>query len=173
MLCAKEGELLLYYTYKCPHCHAVVSHENSLTKGSQGCPLRTCPNCGKPYIDTNCDEPALRPYKPFGLFACIMTSIVGSWFVGFGALLLIFAVGYFSGWYSVTDFHMWIAVVIGGAYGIFSFCFRVANLKKENEEKFKKWKESEKRLQDPNYANLLCRAGFPVPAKYLNNETYE
>ena len=164
------GELVEYYTYRCPHCHTVVSRENSLTKGSEGCPLRICPNCGKTYIDTNCDEPALRPYKPFGLVACAATAIVGAWFVGFGALLLIFAIGYFSQWYSITFFHVWIAAFIGGAYGVFSFFFRAIHLKEENKEKLRKWKESEKRLQNPDYANLLCRSGFPVPAEYLNNE---
>lgn len=159
-----------YYTYKCPYCNMVVSRENTLTKDSSGCPLRTCPNCGKMYIDTNCDEPALRPYKPFGLVACFVTAIIGAWFVGFGALLLIFAIGYFSGWYSITDFHVKIAIAIGGAYGIFSFLFRAINLKKENAEKLRKWKESEARLQNPEYANLLCRSGFPVPTKYLRSK---
>ena len=121
-----------YYTYKCPYCNKVVSRENSLTKDSSGCPLRVCPNCGKTYIDTNCDEPALRPYKPFGAVACIATAVAGGCFAGFGALLLIFAIGYFSGWYSVTSFHVWVSVAIGVAYCVFSFLFRYSNLKKEN-----------------------------------------
>lgn len=159
-----------YYTYKCPYCNKVVSRENSLTKDSSGCPLRVCPNCGKTYIDTNCDEPALRPYKPFGAVACIATAVAGGCFAGFGALLLIFAIGYFSGWYSVTSFHVWVSVAIGVAYCVFSFLFRYSNLKKENAEKLRLWKESESRLQNPEYARLLSRAGFPVPTKYLHSE---
>lgn len=162
------GELVQYYTYRCPHCHAVVGRENSWTKGSEGCPLRTCPNCGKTYIDTNCEEPALRPYKPFGLVACAVTAIVGACAAALALMLLIFAVGYFSGWYGIAFVHVWVSAALGGAYGVFSFLFRKKYLDEENAQKWKAWQESDARLQNPEYARILKNTGFRVPAKYLD-----
>lgn len=157
-----------YYTYKCPYCNTAVSRENTLTKDSSGCPLRVCPNCGKTYVDTNCKEPALHPYKPFGLTACAVTAIVGALFAAFGVLLLIFAIGCFSGWYSIASVHVWISAALGGAYGIFSFLFRKKHLDEENAQKLKAWQESDARLQNPEYARTLKSAGFKVPTKYLD-----
>ena len=162
------GNFVQYYTYKCPYCNTVVSRENTLTKDSSGCPLRVCPNCGKTYVDTNCKEPALHPYKPFGLTACAVTAIVGALFAAFGVLLLIFAIGCFSGWYSIASVHVWISAALGGAYGIFSFLFRKKHLDEENAQKLKAWQESDARLQNPEYARTLKSAGFKVPTKYLD-----
>ena len=111
----------------------------------------------------------MRPYKPFGMIACVVTAVVGAGFAGFGTLLLIYAVGLFSGWYSVAFPHVWISIALGVAFGVFSFLFRSKHLDEENDRKLKEWRESDARLQNPEYAHTLKKAGFNVPAKYLDS----
>ena len=83
-------------------------------------------------------------------------------------MLLIFAVGYFSGWYGIAFVHVWVSAALGGAYGVFSFLFRKKYLDEENAQKWKAWQESDARLQNPEYARILKNTGFRVPAKYLD-----
>ena len=156
-----------YITSRCPHCKAVVNKSNSLTKYSEGSPLRVCPRCGGQYIDPECHEPALDPYKPYGMLACIMTSLVGGAFCGFAALLIVYMIGYFGSLYEVGGVHVVVSVAIGAVYAVVTFALRFKGLETENQEKLRLWIESRERLMDPEYARLLKKAGFDVPEEYL------
>lgn len=159
-----------YITSKCPHCKRVVKHTNSLTKYSSGSPLRTCPYCGNPYIDPDCEEPALSPYKPLGLTACIGTAVVSGLFFGVATILIIFAVGYLGGLYNIEKVHAAISSVLGIIWCILSFAFKYKGLKTENRERRRLWEESDVRLQNLEYAEMLKDAGFKVPEKYLRQK---
>lgn len=156
-----------YITSRCPHCQEVVKRANSITRYSEGSPVRVCPRCGKQYIDPDCHEPALIPYKPYGTIACIMTSLVHGAYSFIAVLLVVFMVGYFGNLYTVSGAHAVASAAIGCAVAVFSFFSRIKGLAAENEEKLRLWKESRARLMNPEYAKLLKQAGFKVPIEYL------
>jgi len=163
------GSSMEYITSRCPHCNAVVNKSNSLTKYSEGSPLRVCPRCGGQYIDPECHEPALVPYKPYGVVACVTTSLVSGVFCGFAVLLILYMIGYFGELYEVSSVHVVASVVVGGIIAVLSFVSRTKGLAKENQEKLRLWNESRERLMNRDYARLLKKSGFEVPAEYLTD----
>ena len=163
---------MTYYKFKCPYCKAVVGRENSFTKDSYGCPLRTCPKCGKVYIDKYCKEPALKPYKAKKLINCA----VGSIFSGINTIVIVFIIclliKYFVIDYSLI-LYLCVSIIAGIIYSIFDFTYQKKNLKNFNDKSLKLWNESDTRLQNSEYAKILSSAGFKVPSKYLNETTHQ
>lgn len=159
---------MTYYKFKCPHCGKVVARENSLAADKSGCPFRTCPNCGKTYIDNHCLEPALRPYKERGILYCIGLSLLGGILFGFGVTLLFVLIAELAG--VLSDYSWEYGVIwLVAAVLIFVLCLiKLLNTReKNNKAEYKAWLESDARLRNVEYAKILKQAGFKVPEHYF------
>ena len=154
------------HTFKrCPHCGKTYETYSTYTKQytkHSGSPFITCQHCGNKFVDKEIKEPALKPYSTKGLswFNCIF-----AFFMPFGALGILLTWGAFGiKEPSIALFIIAFAVdTIYLGLTIYSFI----NRKKFIEEDKKEYEESEKRLNNPKYAQALKDAGFKVPEKYL------
>lgn len=159
---------MTYYKFKCPHCGKTVGRASSLDVNTYGCPLRTCPNCGKIYIDSHCKEPALYSYKEGGIVSCIVHSIIVALF---GAMAVFIVCGIVTAvtdsFYKAIEPIVWIMLGAFIAFFAVNLVYEVKHLKTSNEDALRAWKESDARLRNIEYARLLKDAGFKVPKTYL------
>lgn len=157
-----------YITSRCPYCKKVVSHSNSFTKYSVGCPLRVCQYCGKTYIDPNCHELALKPYKPLNRLKCAFAAIICGIVAGFFVFLILTLFTAFSN-IDLEHLYTIIPVSVGVVYGMLDLSFRLKNMDIENLARKRAWDESDARLRNYEYASLLNNSGIDVPKRYLKN----
>ena len=152
---------MTYYTTKCPHCGKIIKFY-SRQKYSSGCPFKECTRCGKVYVDPNCYEPALKPYKqPTKLtyvFAAILLSLV------FSSLPILLLLSFST--LSAKNNTILCGVVFLVIFSI-TFYSLLSKSKKTEQELFAEWTLSDSRLRNPQYAMELKNAGFKVPEKYL------
>lgn len=159
---------MTHYTVKCPHCKYLLR----ATKTASGSPFGICPKCGQPYIDRDCYEPALKPYKKQTTFQLLGISAWFSILVSFGVMAVYYVLVSMS---TEVDFSNTIA---GGLF-IASFCVATFFVfKKLNESRgeddaraLEEWKASDARLQNKEYALSVAKLGFDVPDRYLQKDT--
>ena len=154
-----------HYYFYCPHCEQLI--KSTVHPVNYGTPVRQCPACGKSYIDPFCTEPALRKYTPLSTQHLLQDSFYG----GIGAAVLITLAATFVVKDSTTR---WI--ILGTAILLciplfFLWCLKTK--KQSEEERLKRWRESDQRLRDPNYAATLQLFGYKVPAQYLPPEFWK
>lgn len=159
---------MTHYTVKCPHCKYLLR----ATKTASGSPFGTCPRCGQPYIDRDCYEPALKPYKKQTTFQLLWASALGAFLFGAGVMMVYYILVSLS---SEMNFNNTIA---GGLF-VSSFCAATIFIyKKFNESRneddaraLEEWKASDARLQNKEYALSVAKLGFDVPDRYLQKDT--
>ena len=154
------------YTYKkCPHCGKTYESYSIYTKSyqsHQGSPFITCKFCGETFVDKEIKEPALEPYseKGFELWRCFFAFLMP---FGLGGILAIICA------LNSEEYAIGAGVVAFILLGIYMALtiYTIVNRAKLQEDDKKEYKESERRLQNPEYAKALRDAGFNVPSKYL------
>lgn len=147
------------YVLHCPHCDALIESTNHPV--SYGNPIKICPKCRRQYIDPNCTEPALRPYKPLSVTHRLKASLSGGFaFAGFVAILVYFI---------TKDNRLGLTIWGIGTplCWLFSFLLSLHTQKKREKGRYQRWQESNQRLRNPKYAYSLKYYGYHVPAQYL------
>lgn len=153
-------------TKTCPFCKKVYEQRSFNSRGKTvtdeerwlfGSPLKMCSNCKRLFIDKDMQEIALTGAraqdKALVTAGSVKLALMG---LGLGALMLIARLPVFG----------YISIGVGVACAIADFALYPTRMKKlENERQ-----ASEKRLSDPNYARILKKAGYSIPAKYLEAE---
>lgn len=150
-----------YYNSYCPHCEHTLNRNMGIATKYSGCPIKSCPQCGKTYCDPRYFEPALEPYKQHS----IPRLFFGSLPLAFTVAVLVLAATYLI---TRSDDLTWTITAIGFVLSwLIIFLCSVKNRDSIEEKRLKEWQESEQRLCDPQYAALLKSARFDVPARYL------
>ena len=154
-----------YTRKKCPHCHKTYESYSTYTKQyskHSGCPFLTCGHCGQVFVDTDIKEPALSPpeknritivncffgtFMPFGLGAIFSTMLA----------------------YNVepVSIGLWIFAIALDLFYVGSVVYFLVKRDSLNKELEQEYKESYERLQNPEYARALQKAGFDVPYCFL------
>ena len=158
---------MTHYKVKCPHCKAVLRY----TKTASGSPFGTCPKCGQPYVDRECYEPALKPYKKETTASLLASSVfVGSLF-SFMPLAFYYicsAARGFSGAKALIVYAVAFCIITGYIF------IRMNKSRDEDDARaLKEWEASDARLQNKEYALAVKKLGFDVPDKYLTQNTGE
>lgn len=158
---------MTHYKVKCPHCKTVLRY----SKTASGSPFGTCPKCGQPYVDRECYEPALKPYKKETTASLLALSVfVGSLF-SFGALMFYYicsAARGVSGAEALIVYAVAFCIITGYIF------IRMNKSRDEDDARaLKEWEASDARLQNKEYALAVKKAGFDVPDKYLPKNTGE
>ncbi len=156
-------------TKKCPFCKKVYEQRSISIRGRQiaeedkwlfGSPARICPNCKRLFLDKDMQELAITsPRKRdkaiiteasckialMGLILCALIRLTGQ-------ATLSYICGAFGALWALADLAL--------------YPVRMKKLARERQA-------SEKRLSDPSYAQMLKKAGYAVPEKYLHPTTEE
>lgn len=149
--------MAIRYTIICPHCKGIVESGKNRQR-QYGSPIRTCPRCGRTYLDDNFAEAGLLSEKEvkeraFSWFSIIVV-LMGGFFLFFGIKEL-----------TVSLIALGIILV---ALGLFSI---ISNLKYEpsEDEKFQnELRESKQRLSNPQYVIALYELGYSIPSEMFN-----
>lgn len=164
----KKGmSVLSTHTYKkCPQCGKIYESYSTYTKHYQnhsGSPFLTCKSCGGTFVDKEIKEPALKPYTGEGLelWRCFFVFLM-PW--GLAGILAIICATNSEEYTLIATI---LSIVFMGIY-IALTIYTIVNRAKFIAEDREEYIESEKRLQNPQYAKALKDAGFDVPSKYLN-----
>lgn len=156
------------HTYKkCPHCGKTYETYSTYTKAHMnhsGSPFVVCKSCGRTFVDRDIKEPALSPYSDegFELWRCFFVYLM-PWGL-LGVFILFCALNMEDPSAAVYFF----AALVLGLYVVLTANV-VINRTKLQEKYKEEYRESEKRLQNPQYAQALSAAGFYVPRQYLNS----
>lgn len=154
---------MTHYTVKCPHCKGILR----TTKTDNGSPFRKCPHCGQPYIDNECYEQALKPYKKESKVKTVLKGVIAAAFfaaIPFGIAAAIIVFGDFN----ISDSIAFVVYLI--AFFILSPIFIHMFLKsydEDEEARYKAWVASDQRMRDIAYARAVKKLGFKVPEYYL------
>lgn len=154
----------------CPKCGNMYESYTETTKhmyNHYGCPFLKCSRCGTIFVDKDIKEHAFFPKRKFRIsnFNCIMTM-----FIPFGALGILFLVPFFYDETALDSTIGWIMLVVSiGLICIYLGCviWAFRNKKKLQQELEIEYAESEKRLKDPNYVEMLRQAGFKIPDRVI------
>lgn len=151
-----------YVTSSCPHCGGTIRFMHPKNERLIGCMIRNCPKCGKLYFDDQFDEVALRNEKYYkknapqrsmsilgGVLACV-------WIIGAVVLLLgteksilnyeQIKIGMFL-WFATAGMGL-ILIRLGRGTGV-----------EPNDEFWKEYRDSEDRLKNPWYLQMLKEKG--------------
>ena len=154
-----------HHYFYCPHCEQLM--KSTAHPVNYGNPIQQCPACGKPYIDPFYTEPALRKYTPLSTRHLLQDSLYGG---GGAALLITLAAALVVKGSAIR----WIIFGIAALLCIPFFFFWCLKTQKQSEEnRLKRWQESDQRLRNPNYAATLQFYGYKVPAQYLPSEYWK
>ena len=160
-----------YITKKCPKCGSAYSTMQPKGTGFYGSPLRQCSKCGELFIDKDYREIAIDGIRTADtkrlsgstLFAC--TSLL---FMAVALICLyINDSSLFSSGRSIWS--IFFAIVLLGM-----ICFLVIDEVRGYGERQsfleQERRNSEKRLQDYQYARFLQKLGYTVPEQYLRHQ---
>lgn len=149
---------------KCGHCGESVK-EKSNTWG-YGSPIRVCPFCKQEFLDRRWREVAVQGLDPKStspvyyikafFFCLVALAVSGGWT-----------------WYTLhfhgSYYYSMVAVIIVsiiGAIGCLVLAVGIAlGFTKKDNEKYVR--ESEQRMQNPEYVKKLQECGYRIPEKYL------
>ncbi|MBR6477019.1 MAG: hypothetical protein IKS85_01095 [Lachnospiraceae bacterium] len=153
-----------YMEGKCGHCGETVKEKSNMW--AYGSPIRYCPRCKQEFLDRRWREVAIQGLDPKStspayyikaLFICLAAlAVSGGW---------TYYTIHFHGEY-YTAMVAIIIVSIIGSIGclVLSLAIALGFMKKDNE---KYLRESEMRMQDPEYVRKLQAYGYQIPAKYM------
>ncbi|MBE6996006.1 MAG: hypothetical protein E7429_04685 [Ruminococcaceae bacterium] len=143
-----------YWTEKCPYCGKKTRCSSIYNNKKFGCPVVICPSCRQPYIHPDVMEigtlskAELRDFKHSMLFSFLWRIAFFAFLIGGVSFMLLENYAY--------DYRY---LGIAAAIAYFVVFARKSN-KKTNEIIAKETAESEKRLADPAYRELLNRVGY-------------
>ena len=160
-----------YVTKSCPHCGYNYSIHEPKGSGFYGSKIRTCQRCGKQFIDKEYREIAIEGIRevdehrisPATLFSALF-------FIAFACALVWLFFNDLSLFSSGRTFFSLIGAAISAGIGVF-LVVSESNEYGERQEYLKQEKiNSEKRMQNPQYINLLKELGYEISEKYLKKE---
>lgn len=145
----------------CPYCrHPIQLMVRSHETYSEGCPLKRCPHCRNQYLDMRCKEPALMPFAKIHYFKNLLYGLSLSIGLSFFATIVIIICAPEE--YVTRILLSFFILVTIASYGL--LCWG----ENKNAAFFEmRWKESDARLRNEEYAKMLANAGFHVPSHYL------
>ena len=148
-----------YVTKKCPHCNYPYTVLESKGAGYYGSPVRTCNKCGQTFIDKDYREIAIQGIRE------IDTQKISA------RTILFLIIGIFFG---VGIFYLFDVDVISVIVAIIAVLLPTLNLISEYRNYGKRQAyltmekiNSERRLENHEYAVFLKSLGYDVPKKYL------
>lgn len=151
-----------FYIFTCPYCDHLLKQEELVCE--IGNPFKTCPKCGKTYLDPYCTEPALRDYRPNTLLQQVRKALIYGLFPGFILVMLV-------GLVFRPDCPEWLIFVLAIPLSWFAvFTLLLFNRRKLERSRRKRWRASDQRLRDPKYAVRLSLCGYHVPRRYLPSD---
>ena len=146
----------------CPHCRHVYQSYSSGSKHlvvGQGCPIITCPRCGKVFFDKGIKEPAFYKKKEkISVFDMIMTPMFP--FGASGIFFSILALAYQS-------FKPMFVAIPAFAFYAYILFICIKNRKEMEVELSKKYEDSVARLSNKEYVIALINHGYRVPKSFL------
>lgn len=149
---------------KCPHCGYIYERYSTYTKkmyNHSGCPIKTCIRCGKAFIDYDMKEPALKPApKMLSVIDCLFTM-----FSPYGIVAILFAIP--LTYDTPPSPFYYLLIIVPAAIWIGSVIYIFRNRSNFNAKILYEYIESEKRLENYEYAVFLKDIGYKVPEKYL------
>ncbi len=152
------------YTKKfCPHCRHMYQSYSTGTKNmvvANGCPIITCPRCGKQFLDKDIKEPAFYDSPKEVTIPKMIISLLFTPFGLAGMFLLIMSIVYKS------PVEALISLLPFSGYGYLLYV-SIKNKKKINEDTIREYEESKDRLSDKEYVVLLLDLGYRVPRSFL------
>ena len=151
-----------YTTKKCPNCGNTYAWLEPKYMVNYGSPIRYCAKCGTRFIDRDYKEIAIDGFRKTFIAKVRPFSIICT-IVGLG--LFAMEIFYFGG----SDLAIF-SYIFGGLFILTGVISIIGDIKDHEERKkeFERLKrESEERLSDPEYAQLLKDLGFYVPPQFL------
>ena len=156
---------MTYYTSKCPHCGAYIQFM-SKSKDSYGIPFKNCAKCGAPYIDPNCIEPATESYEYKRKVGYMIHSILFALCIAIWPFFGVMALMHFEN----IIIPAIVGVLILAVVAFFFYRTAVSDYDEQEANWKRQWEASDKRLQNPEYAKALKKAGFTVPLRYFKTD---
>lgn len=155
---------LSYMEITCPSCGA--KSKESCNTWAYGSPIKICTSCNTEFIDRRFTEPAVEGlnrkstdssmYLKGLLFMLIFTAV---------SAVLLFVMSKTNGYFPTKMIACTVGGILGSVLcGVMFFRIKLGFADKENNAYLE---ESEKRLQNRDYAEKLCGYGYNVPDKYL------
>ena len=145
---------------KCPKCGCVYERNSYAGRPSKdnrtkyGSPLKQCLKCKNIFIDSEYREIAIDGIRE------VDTKVISPAGIFYSVMSLFIAICSFAGGYSPIG----IFFIIGALYLSLN---EILSYKRRQEALKKYAQESEKRMQNLQYAQLLKTCGHYVPDKYL------
>lgn len=156
---------------KCPHCGYTFESYSTYTKNYKdhsGHPFKFCPKCSEIIIDKDMKEPALKPPpKRPSIFSCFFTGFMPFGLLGILCSIPMFTDETFNIFETNNLLYFLILVMLPAAVWICMIIWAFCSRDKIKIELDKEYEDSEKRLQNREYALLLKELGYKVPEKYL------
>lgn len=154
-----------YQTVKCTNCGSTLSINAPGSAYFYGSPIRSCPKCGRQYLDKNYHEIEIDGIQKTdisnkGAAGLLIGSLAAA--VIFGVLFIFFLSR------GRLHFGTLIATVISLLIFIFGLvdAIKIKSGSKQKELE-KEHQQSILRLQNKEYAHTLKKLGYQVPEKYL------
>ena len=155
-----------YTTKKCPNCKYVIQRHKPNLGTKYGCPIKTCPCCGKNYIDDDYEEYAAIIEKD-NIRQSIEKShrrsipLMALFYIGCGGVIISIL--------NIDNFLVFfLIIVVGIAVSAYQNTPSESEIEREVERKSAIWEESNARLRNRQYAEFLDKRGFTVPLRYLS-----
>lgn len=159
-------ERLLPTNGSCPYCGKKFNDYNAASQ-DYGSPIRECRYCKKKYLDRRYHEIAIEGYsdKSLNIKNSIKVILIGFIMFVIAGGLSAYTI-YFRGYYMMKGVASAFLGIIIMIFGIVDAVRIKTGLKVKSLENKKE--ESENRLSNKEYTQLLSELGYPVPDKYLN-----
>ncbi len=152
---------------RCPECgHIFFNYKSS--QWNYGSPIRTCKKCGEQYADKRYHEIEIDGIErgSMSIVKGFAATLLGGFFIYRGIYL---SKGYMLGTPEKAQLFMPTVIFIMGCFmvlfAIVDIIKILTGIKAKKLEQLRM--ESEERLLDYNYANILKSLGYHVPEKYL------
>ena len=148
-------------TKRCPSCGHVyerntyAGHPSKDNRIKYGSPIRICPKCGKPIIDDEYREIAIDGLRKVDYSKISPATLFYGGFTIFIGILFL-----------TVDTNVIIGILVTGV-GIYLIVSEYLGYGKRQERFEQLRRESEQRLQNPQYAAALKNLGYHVPSRYL------
>lgn len=152
----------------CPYCGNLYqrynNHDKEWTVKSQGCPIVSCPNCFKSFIDKDIKEPAFSdaPPKKVNIFNLLVAPLFP---FGIGGVFFLFLS------LKCDDNGLRTAGLIFSLISLALYAYLIyigiKNKDEISDDMMKSYKESKRRLSNKNYVIQLLDLGYHVPTLFL------
>lgn len=152
-----------HYNFYCPYCNSLMF--SKVRPSHEGSVITSCPRCGKQYADPYSIELALTPFHAHTVWELLTSEL----FTGIGFGFFIALIVYFATQKNCAFLLIWL--VFSAICWLLCFLHSLLTRSKADAKRLERWKESEHRLKNTNYAFALKALGYTVPSEYLPPET--